>query len=310
MAKKRTLVLQKSAVAKNAITDKVLADISALYVAWAKEIGEKAASYERAKNRSAPVSARQYRILEKMLIEKSEETAAQVGVLLKKSQSAIGEAVRKENAELLKMLGVPADDAAYLTTVAIQKDVIERIISGQVYASEATVGGRGYAKKWSLAKAIWSDKQSTQKQIYQIIAGAQAKNEPIYKTAKSLEQYVNPRKRKPWNLTMVDGRRIYPKQVDYASQRLARTLSQHTYQQSCYYAWEKNEYIDGYIWVANGSRACPFCLAMNGKWFPKDNWQLDHPNGMCVLRPSVVKDVDAKMVEKWNSLVPPDDWEG
>lgn len=310
MAKRRTLVFQKSALAKNAITDKVLADISALYLAWAKEIGEKAAFYERKTNKSAPVSARQYRVLEKMLIDQSEETAAEVGGLLKKSQSAIGEAVRKENAELLKMLGVPADDAMYLTTVAIQKDVIERIVAGQIYASEATVGAGGYTKNWSLAKAIWTDKKSTQKQIYQILAGGQARNEPIYKTAKSLEQYVNPKKAKPWNLRMADGRRIYPKQVDYSAQRLARTMYQHTYQQSCYYTWEKNEFIDGYVWVANGSRACPFCLAMNGKWFPKDNWQLDHPNGMCVLRPSVVKNVEDKMVEKWNNLVPPDDWIG
>jgi len=116
-----------------------------------------------------------------------------------------------------------------------------------------------------------------------------AQNKSIYQMSKELERWVNPDKARPWNLRNAAGRRIYPRSVDYNAQRLARTLVQHSYQQSFIESTKNNDLIEDYIWVANGSRACPICIDRDGKHFPKDDIPLDHPNGMCVWVPNLKK---------------------
>ena len=118
-----------------------------------------------------------------------------------------------------------------------------------------------------------------------IIAGSY-----LYEMAKDLERWVNPDKRNPWNLRNAKGRKIYPRSVDYNAQRLVRTLTQHAYQQSFAGVIKDNKLIEGVIWRANGSRACPACLAMDGKLFAKDEVPLDHPQGMCVMEPALAPD--------------------
>jgi SPP1 gp7 family putative phage head morphogenesis protein len=105
-----------------------------------------------------------------------------------------------------------------------------------------------------------------------------------------LERWINPDKAKPWNLRNAQGRLIYPRSVDYNAQRLARTMVQHSYQQSFVESTKNNDLIESYRWIANGSRVCPICEERNGQIFQKDELPLDHPNGMCVWEPVLVKD--------------------
>jgi len=196
----------------------------------------------------------------------------------------VASAVVKDNVNWMASKGFSFE--LQMSYVPVPEKIVERLVTGQVYQSH-----------WSLSKRIWSNDQVIHKQAYEIVAGGIAQNKPIYKIAKDLEQWVNPDKRNPWNLVGASGRRIYPHKVDYCAQRLARTLVQHTYQQSFYESIEHNPLITGYIWRANGSRVCPLCTALDGRVFPKDERVMDHPNGMCVMEPVVVDDWKGKIRE-------------
>ncbi|MCL2710916.1 MAG: hypothetical protein FWE95_08550 [Planctomycetaceae bacterium] len=166
--------------------------------------------------------------------------------------------------------------------------IVQRLVTGQIYKSG-----------WSLSGSLWTDNQKTQKQIYEIVAGGRAKNQSIYEMTKELERWVNPDKRKPWNLVNAAGRKIYPRAVDYNAQRLARTLVQHSYQQSFVESVKDNPLIAGIRWIANGSRVCPLCESMHGTIYAKDELPLDHPQGMCVFEPVVVDNWKQQLRDMW-----------
>lgn len=172
---------------------------------------------------------------------------------------------------------------------SIPTNVVENLVNGSVYGAKGS---------WSLSKAIWGDEEKTLSNLYKIVAGGIAENKSIYEIANELSKYVNPRAARQWNLKTKDGVRIYPKKVDYAAQRLARTLSQHAYQQTIVQTTLKNPMVLGIRWRANGSRVCEVCKARDGQVFPKNELPLDHPNGMCVMEPIYLADSD-DMIAKW-----------
>lgn len=172
---------------------------------------------------------------------------------------------------------------------SIPTNVVENLVNGSVYGAKGS---------WSLSKAIWGDEEKTLSNLYKIVAGGMAENKSIYEIANELSKYVNPNAAKQWNLKTKDGVRIYPKKVDYAAQRLARTLSQHAYQQTIVQTTLNNPMVLGIRWRANGSRVCEVCKARDGQVFPKDQLPLDHPNGMCVMEPIYLADSD-DMIAKW-----------
>ena len=172
---------------------------------------------------------------------------------------------------------------------SIPTNVVENLVNGSVYGTKGS---------WSLSKAIWGDEEKTLSNLYKIVAGGIADNKSVYEIANELSKYVNPRVARQWNLKTKDGVRIYPKKVDYAAQRLARTLSQHAYQQTIVQTTLKNPMVLGIRWRANGSRVCEVCKARDGQVFPKDQLPLDHPNGMCVMEPIYLADSD-DMIAKW-----------
>jgi SPP1 gp7 family putative phage head morphogenesis protein len=167
---------------------------------------------------------------------------------------------------------------------------VQRLISGQYYKPDSSSGKSG-TSGWSLSKSIWGDNQQTHKQIVDIVEGGRVQGKSIYEISKDLERFVNPDKRNPWNLVNAKGRRIYPRQVDYNAQRLARTMVQHSYQQSFLESVKNDPLVESVRCIANGSRVCPICEDRNGKIFPKDDVPLDHPNGMCVY--------EAVYVDNW-----------
>lgn len=283
------LIFKDAEAAKNAIMDSQKKEITALYQSWADEIGERAKYYSRKSTVSSVVSERQMKELQKMLRTTSQQVSNEIYGKIKNNMYVISDVVVADNIKWLQNFGFSSDglNAAFNY---VPDSVVRNIVTGQIYD-----GG------WNLSKAIWSDNEKALKDIYQIVGKGIAQNMPIYDIAKNLEAYVSPNKKKPWNLKAPDGVKIYKKSVDYNAQRLARTLVQHSYQQSFIATTQKNPFITEYIWHSNGSRVCPLCLDRDGAHFSKDALPMDHPNGMCVMEPVVVGDMVDQLADWFNS---------
>lgn len=297
------LKLKNAEKARDAIVNNQKKQIAELYKEWAKEIEAKAKFYERKNTASAPISAQQMRELNEMLINTSDVVYSEIERGIKQNMYQVSAKVLENNSAWLQSLGFSAAgiNAAFNH---VPDMIVRNIVTGQIYATG-----------WSLSAKIWGDKQKALQDAYRIIAKGRACNMSSFDVANELEKYVNPSAKKQWNPTLKylkrdkngkpildvngkpvyeEGPRIYKKQVDYNAQRLARTLTQHAYQQSFVAATEKNPFIEYYIWRANGSRACELCLDRDGQKFAKDELPLDHPNGMCTMDLST----DTNMVDR------------
>lgn len=273
MAKK--LIFKDAEKARDSILKSQQKEIEKLYLEWADEIGKKAEELSHKNTPSALVQERQLKELKKQLEESSKKVANEVYSKIKSNMYKASDAVVGCNAEWMKSLGFN-ENAANVMFTNVPDSTVRNLVTGQIYDSG-----------WSLSKAIWGDNEKTLKDIYKIVAKGVSENKTTYDIAKELESYVNPNKKLPWNTNGKDGVRIYKKKVDYNAQRLARTLVQHSYQQSFIATTKDNPFVQDYVWLSNGSRVCPICKARNGKHFSKDKLPMDHPNGMCVMVPSV-----------------------
>ena len=283
------LIYKDAEKVRDSITESQKKAIAQLYNDWADDIAKMAEYYKHKTTASAPLSERYYRELMGQLRQTSQEVSNEVYKGLKQSMYLVSDAVVKDNVEWLQKFGFPKDglNAAFSY---VPDSVVRSIVTGQVYDSG-----------WSLSKRIWGDNEQTMQDLYRIVAGGVAKQTPIYEISKQLEKYVRPEAAKQWNLTDKDGKKIYPRQVDYNAQRLARTLVQHSYQQAFTAVNAKNPFVIDYIWNANGSRVCELCLSRDGQHFKKDELPLDHPNGMCVMEPNIAEDMTEQLVNWFNA---------
>lgn len=283
------LIFKDSEAAKLAIMDSQKKEIAALYESWADEIGERAKYYSHKSTASAPLSERYYRELQKQLRKTSQQVSNEVYGIIKNNTYTVADAVVADNVKWLEQFGFSAKglNAAFSY---VPDSVVRNLFTGQIYDSG-----------WSLSSRIWGDNENTLKEIYKVMAGGLAQQKPIYEIAKDLEKYVRPSAAKPWNLVAPDGRKIYPKQIDYNAQRLARTLVQHGYQQSFVATTQKNPFITEYIWRSNGSRVCDLCKARDGVHYKKNELPLDHPNGMCTMEPAIAEDMIDQLADWFNS---------
>lgn len=283
------LVFKDAEEAKKSIMVEQQREIAKLYEDWADDIAKQAEYYSHKFNSSAYVSERYYKQLRRQLRKTSQEVSNEICNRIKSNMYLISNEVVKSNVKWLKSFGF-SEEGLNATFSYVPKDTVERLVTGQIYKSG-----------WSLSKRIWGDNEQTLKDIYQVMAKGIAEQKPIYDIAKDLESYVRPNARLPWNLRMADGVRIYKKQVDYNAQRLARTLVQHSYQQSFVSTTKDNPFILDYVWRANGSRVCELCMSRDGVHYKKDDLPMDHPNGMCVIEPSIDKDMNGKLADWFNS---------
>lgn len=261
--------------------------ISKMYEQWAKDIEKE---WGNKITNSAPAAEKKTQMLK-------------LRSALRREAKYIAEATERDITSSLYIMSNHVVDAMYANLAelgvnskllrasfaSIPTNVVENLVNGSVYGAKGS---------WSLSKAIWGNEEKTLSNLYKIVAGGIAENKSIYEIANELSKYVNPRAARQWNLKTKDGVRIYPKKVDYAAQRLARTLSQHAYQQTIVQTTLKNPMVLGIRWRANGSRVCEVCKARDGQVFPKDQLPLDHPNGMCVMEPIYLADSD-DMIAKW-----------
>lgn len=286
---RNNLVFQKADIAKANITNEAKRDIEKLYSNWANEIGKKAEYYKTKTNASSWLQEQNMRQLQAQLEATSKHIANEVNGIVKDTIYQVSDAVVQANNEWLINLGFPVSgvESAF---VSVPDQTVRRLVTGQIYDSG-----------WSLSKSIWGDNEDTLKKLYEIVGQGLAQNMSVYDISKLLEQYVRPERAKQWNLRMADGRKIYPKSVDYNAQRLARTLAQHGYQTSFIAVTEKNPFIIDVIWRANGSRVCELCMDRDGQHFSKDDLPLDHPNGMCVMEPNVDQNMTDKLADWINN---------
>ena len=283
------LVFKDAEEAKKSIMVEQQKEIAKLYEDWADDIAKQAEHYSHKFTSSAFVSERYYRQLRRQLRKTSEQVSNEIYNKIKSNMYLISDEVVKSNVKWLKSFGF-SEEGLNATFSYVPKDTVERLVTGQIYKSG-----------WSLSKRIWGDNEQTLKDIYQVMAKGIAEQKPIYDIAKDLESYVRPNARLPWNLRMADGVRIYKKQIDYNAQRLARTLVQHSYQQSFISTTKDNPFVLDYVWRANGSRVCELCMSRDGMHYKKDELPMDHPNGMCVMEPTIDKDMNEKLADWFNS---------
>ena len=292
------LIFKDADAAKNAIMDSQKKEIAALYEKWADEIGERAKFYSHKSTASSVVSERYYKELGKQIRTTSQQVSNEVYNKIKTNMYTISDAVVADNIKWLESFGFSSDglNAAFSY---VPDSIVRNLVTGQIYDSG-----------WSLSARIWGDNEATLKDVYQIMGQGLAMNKPIYEIAKDLESYVRPSAKKNWNPLLatkntktgeIEYKRIYKKQVDYNAQRLARTLVQHSYQQSFIATTQKNPFITEYVWNSNGSRVCPLCLDRDGAHFSKDSLPMDHPNGMCTMIPVVAEDMIDQLADWFNS---------
>ena len=171
----------------------------------------------------------------------------------------------------------------------LEDEVVQRVLTGKIYKNN-----------WKYSKSIWGNSKKASDDINQIVAKGLAENKSSYEIAKELEKYVNPNAAKPW-----DWGKVYPgsgKVIDYNAQRLARTLTNHAYQEAVIRSTKKNPFAKGVKWETTNSHTgpCEVCrqratqdhYGLGPGVFPVDKVPLDHPNGKCTLTVVLIKDED------------------
>lgn len=280
------LTLKGAESARNAITKKQQKEIRRLYRNVAKEIANEAKSLKGKTNISSIMRTQYLQTLEKQVTAEVSKVSAELHKITQSGMKGVAEATTEETLEWLSKLGFQTK--GLLSNVPA--NVVRNIATGQVY----TTG-------WSLSQRIWGIEQKTLQDIHTVIAKGVAKNASVYEIAKDLEKYVDPNAAKKW-----DWNKVYPgtsRKIDYNAQRLARTLTQHAFQQATKECNDPNPFVDGYIWhsaMIHG-RTCSTCMDRDGQFFTKEEVPMDHPQGLCTILPHVGRDLSfiANQIADW-----------
>lgn len=277
-----TDIFKYATAVRDSVTKEQQEQIENAYKKWSDDVLKQAEHYSELTTGSSQVSQIYYQQLYMQMQSQSKEIANGVYTNIVDGMAKVSDAVVKDAVNWMSGFGISKKglDAAFSY---IPQSTVNSLITGSVY---------GKPGSWSLSAAIWGDNEKTLRDIYSIMSQGVAMQMPIEEMAKKLSQYVSPTKQLMW--TGPSGMRIYKHAVDYNAQRLARTLVQHTYQQSFVAATKDNPFVTEYVWVANGPRVCPICADRDGTHYKKDKLPLDHPNGMCTMEPVV----DDNMVDK------------
>lgn len=280
------LTLKDAESARNAITKRQQRQIRKLYRDVAKDIAKEAKSLKGKENISSIMRTQYLQTLEKQVTVEINKISTELQKITQNGMKDVATATVKDSLGWLSKMGFSTK--GLLSNVPA--NVVRNIATGQVYD-----GG------WNLSKRIWGIEQKTLQDIHKVIAEGVAKNAPVYDIAKDLEKYVDPRAAKKW-----DWNKVYPgtsRKVDYNAQRLARTLTQHAFQQATKECNDPNPFVSGYIWhsaMIHG-RTCSTCMDRDGQFFSKEEVPFDHPSGLCTILPHV----DKKLTDIANQIA---DW--
>lgn len=269
MSENKDLVFKDAWEARDQITKRQEREIRKLYNEWAREVREQANQLSKI---GTPNSANQSRELAQLyyqLRSASKQLTAEINTSIKNNVEYMSNAVTNCNKRWLHSLGFT--NISIDTKFSLVRDMaIRNIITGNVYTT-------GY----SLSSRLWQIENNAIKDIYSIVAKGIAQNMSIYDIAKMLEKYIRPDMRVPYYMG------VHQQVTDYSAQRLARTLIQHTYQQTLVALTKDNPFVHGYIWHANGAHSCALCDERDGQIYSAEDLPLDHPNGMCSMEPNI-----------------------
>lgn len=253
---------------RNTITKAQQRQIKKVYEEIADEIAKMAKKYDGKTNISSVVRKHQLNIIAKEIEKMVDGSGKDISKIIKSSMKSISEEMASCSVEWLKEVGWEVTNGF----TNITKSVVEDITTGRVYKNG-----------WNLSNRIWGIDDKIKQDAYSIVAKGIVEQKSTYEIAKDLEKYVRPSARKTWEWS-----KVYPgtnKVIDYNAQRLARTLSQHAYQQTFVRTTMNNPWVEKYQWVSNGSRVCPLCMDRDGQVYEKWDLPEDHPNGMCTWVP-------------------------
>lgn len=269
MSENKDLIFKDAWEARDQITKRQEREIRKLYNEWAREVREQANQIAKI---GAPDSANQSRELAQLyyqLRSASKQLTAEINTNISGNVEYMANAVTNCNKRWLHSLGFT--NVSIDTKFSLVKDMaIRNIITGNVYTT-------GY----SLSSRLWQLENNTIKDIYSVVAKGIAQNMSVYDIAKMLEKYIRPDMKVPYSMG------VHQQVTDYSAQRLARTLIQHTYQQTLVALTKDNPFVHGYIWHANGAHSCALCDERDGQVYTAEELPLDHPNGMCSMEPNV-----------------------
>jgi len=279
------LSIKSAEKARNEITKRQTNEVRMMYKRAAKSIVRKSAALQGKDNISSVLRQQYLNELEVILKKEYDKLSIQLGLNIKATMTATAEAVIKDSNVWITKVGMKIDEA----WMHLPNQIVQNISTGKIYDSG-----------WSLSKRIWGINEKTMKDIHSVIAEGVAQNKGSFDIAKDLEKYVNPNAVKKW-----DWSKVYPgtaKKIDYNAQRLARTLVQHSYQQSFKETTEKNPWVEKYKWLsAFSARSCEICKNRDGQLFDKDKLPMDHPMGLCTWVAVIDKDWDeiTDDIAKW-----------
>lgn len=282
-----TLKLKDAEKARDAIIKSQKKQIEKLYKNAAKEVANRAKVLRHRTNISSQMRVMYLNQLEKQLDAEVTKISAELTNIAKNGMRDVSKAVADNTLSNLSKLGMKT--TGLLSRVP--DNVVRSIVTGNVYETG-----------WSLSQRIWGIQQKTMQDIHTVVANGIAQNKSAYDIAKDLERYVDPKAAKQW-----DWSKVYPntnKKVDYNAQRLARTLTQHAFQQSTERTNNPNPFVVGYEWhsaLIHG-RTCAECEARNGTIYSKGNVPMDHPQGLCTILPVVTQSLTdiANKIADWN----------
>lgn len=255
------------------ITKNQRKEIRDMYLKLAEEARMRAEELSHLENISSVIREQYLKELADELSEKAKQISTSIESKVVQNMKAVSMEVVKENQDWLLSVGIRISGAFSY----VPNDVVELLVSGKLYKGN-----------WTFSKAIWKDSEKISADLYSIVARGVANQKSTYEIAKDLERYVNPRARKSWSWS-----KVYPntrKKIDYNAQRLARTLIQHSYQESFVRTTKNNPFFESYKWlISNSDRVCPICqdratldsYGLGPGMFPKNSLPMDHPNGMC-----------------------------
>ena len=271
-----TLRFLKAEQTKAKVTNEQLEYIKMMYQNISYNFGKKIKSLEGKKNISSILKTQYLHEYQKELADEISKINQKIGSNIKNGMEQVAQAVVDNEVDRAVGYGLLGISGKFSN---IPTDVVETIVSGQLYQSD-----------WTLSKAIWGMNEKVHKDCQNIVAMGIAANKSVYDVAKALERYVDPSAKKDYKWS-----KDYPgsnKVVDYNASRLARTMMSHAYQESFERATEHDPFIKGYKWnTGHNTRVCHYCMAMSTEdkfglgqgIYPKDKVPLDHPNGQCFL---------------------------
>lgn len=266
----------KAEQVRKTITTQQLKQIREMYQNIADQYSEKIKSFSNESSFDSFLQKQYLREYQKQLADELGKVNRRIESNIKLGMEQTANAVLEDEIKRMREIGFIGISGKYSH---IPADVVETIISGQLYQSG-----------WSLSSAIWGINKKIQQDCQNIVARGIAANKGVYDVAKDLEKYVNPSARKTYKWA-----RDYPgstKVVDYNASRLARTMMSHAYQEAFERSTEKDPWVEAYQWnTGHNNRVCPLCIKMAETdqyelgigVYPKGEVPLDHPNGQCFL---------------------------